>query len=106
MHKHNIEEVEWTDRAPHTHHYSTRTTVDFGHSHTVQGTTSPAENTIGHVHSYQGTTTFENGHVHHFSGHTGPPVHLANGTHYHEFSGTTTFDDGHTHHYSGKTSAG
>lgn len=103
MHEHSIKLLEWTDRNVHVHEYSTQTTINDGHSHTLQGTTTPANNTMGHVHYYKGTTTFEDGHVHQFSGTTGPPVYLPDGTHYHGFSGMTTFDDGHVHYYSGWT---
>jgi YmaF family len=103
MHDHDIVHLKWDKRIVHIHQYSTQTSVNDGHSHTVQGVTSPANNGMGHVHNYAGTTTFNDGHVHRFSGVTGPPVYLADGTHYHMISGTTTFNDGHTHQYSGWT---
>lgn len=103
LHEHGISGMRWTYPTVHIHQISTETTINDGHSHTVQGETTPAYNTMNHVHSYQGTTTFIDGHVHQFSGTTGYPVYLNDGTHYHEFSGTTTFDDEHVHYYSGST---
>lgn len=103
VHEHDIEQIEWNDRVLHRHQYATQTTINNGHSHNVQGTTTPANNTIPHVHYYEGKTTFADGHVHGFSGDTGPAIYLSDGTHYHEFSGTTTFNDGHVHHYFGRT---
>ncbi|PUB11151.1 YmaF family protein [Paenisporosarcina sp. OV554] len=102
MHEHNILGIQWNQGNVHVHQYSTETTINVGHSHLVQGTTSAANNTMVHVHYYQGTTTFV-GHVHQFSGTTGPPVYMTDGTHLHEFSGTTTFNNGHVHSYSGFT---
>ena len=102
MHEHNILGIQWNQGNVHVHQYSTETTINDGHSHLVQGTTSAANNMMDHVHYYEGTTTFV-GHVHQFSGTTGPPVYMTDGTHFHEFSGTTTFNDGHVHSYSGFT---
>jgi hypothetical protein len=102
VHEHEILGIRWNDNNLHVHQYSTETTINNGHSHFVQGTTTPANFTMDHVHYYEGNTTFV-GHVHHFSGDTGPPIYLNDGTHYHEFSGTTTFNDGHVHYYSGFT---
>jgi len=103
VHGHDILGMRWNNHGIHIHHYSTETTINDGHSHTVQGETSQSYNMMGHVHYYEGTSTFVDGHVHHFSGTTGPPVYLSDGTHYHEFAGTTSFDDGHVHYYSGFT---
>ncbi|WP_308464576.1 YmaF family protein [Fictibacillus barbaricus] len=103
VHGHDLKHIKWEGRNVHVHQYSTQTSVNDGHSHTVQGVTSPAKNSMGHVHKYEGTTTFDDGHVHRFSGTTGPPIYLADGTHYHMIAGTTTFNDGHMHQYSGWT---
>jgi hypothetical protein len=103
MHGHNIAHFTWDGRNVHIHQYSTETSFNNGHSHTVSGTTSSSNDGMGHVHYYEGTTTLNDGHVHHFSGTTGPPVHLSDGTHYHMFSGRTSFNDGHVHQYSGAT---
>lgn len=102
VHEHNILGFQWTQGAVHVHQYSMETTINDGHSHLAQGTTTAANNTIDHFHCYEGKTCFV-GHVHQFFGTTGSPVYMADRTHFHEFSGTTIFDDGHVHYYSGLT---
>ncbi|MFY0545834.1 YmaF family protein [Brevibacillus sp. H7] len=104
-HSHRITFVRYADIPGHIHSYSTRTSYDDRHRHTVQGRTTPPypRMGIGHVHYYEGVTSFEDGHVHSFRGWTGPPIPLPDGGHYHEFGGETTFNDGHTHSYRGRT---
>ncbi len=103
-HTHSIQLLRYGDRPGHVHPYSTPTTVNDGHRHLVNGTTSPPYgNPDRHVHYYEGTTTFEDGHIHSFRGWTGPPVPVSDGSHYHEFRGETSYNDGHLHHYRGVT---
>lgn len=55
MHEHDISGMRWTYQNVHVHQISTETTINDGHSHAVQGETTPTYNTMDHVHYYEGT---------------------------------------------------
>ncbi len=78
----------------HAHRYFTRTTIDNGHYHFVEGFTRTVNGNAldQHFHLFRGITSYENNHYHRYYGKTGPAIPMGNGDHYHLIENRTYYN--------------
>lgn len=81
--KNRVDHPWYWDHNPsdsHVHNYDSSTSVDFGHSHRMEGETlEEMPFNEDHVHYYIGWTTVDDGHSHSYSGFTEPMFRMSGG---------------------------